>query len=1033
MNKVFALFTFLAPVLLLAQTTPYFQQKVDHVIHVTLNDTEHELDAVITTTYTNNSPDVLDEIWMHLWPNAYSSAETALAKQQFRDGNMFMFYALAKDMGGIEGLNFKVNNSTVEWRLDEENPDIAVIILNEPLSTGSTLEISTPFKVRIPSGKISRLGHVGQSYQITQWYPKPAVYDRDGWHAMPYLGQGEFFSEFGTFDVHITLPGNYTVGATGDMPHDGASDNNAEVVRLDKLDRDTRAYFRVIEEKGLDFSNNNEFPESVLWNKTLHYHQENVHDFAWFADKRFKALKDSVELPNSGRFVTTWAMFTANEEHLWKNASDYLNKSIYFYSLWNGDYPYKHVTAVDGTISAGGGMEYPNVTVIGESGSDFSLDVVIAHEVGHNWFYGILGSNERTNAWMDEGLNSLNETRYLLENYEGKDLGLLSGQLSRKWIERLDLTDFEYRWIDELAYIFPARFGTDQAMQCHSDAFSSVNYGAIAYKKTAAVFGFLRQYLGTERFDTAMRYYFSEWKFKHPSPSDLQASLEKSCGEDLSWFFEGWIKSTEKNDWAIKNVKKTDNGTKVNLINRGGLSSPVEVVAFAGDIEVGRVWSKVSAPSGAATVEVPGKGATRVEIDPGRYDLDYNRQNNTSSTSGIFKKIEPLQIRMGTRLEDGTKTQIFWLPVTAWNAHNGLMLGATFHNTTVPLRNFEWMATPLVSRTEITKTTQVGGVANLRYSSGPWNSVVRYSRLSTFEYISNKPQDSNSEIEATPMNRVSFSLNRKFNKVVNSKWSSSARYEYARVSGFMDSDNFDWPQNPNPLTPKRQSNSLRFNALRNKSKALGITQKIESEIRIFTLDNPGVTFEYPPPLVRTTSVTLSANYIAVKTLNQKGKKITLSLNSLIITGGNGDTFSLKIPTMGFGAEYDPMADVLLLDRGASGGLLSHQIDMPNGALPLNHYATSNFSSVRVDYTLTNKMNVFVGALGINRGHHGEDGDYLAGLAYQLGPLSIQMPLYSKSMMDDMEVEGVTYEPYKYWMFSLNLRDLNPWDLVRKTN
>jgi hypothetical protein len=168
-------------------------------------------------------------------------------------------------------------------------------------------------------------------------------------------------------------------------------------------------------------------------------------------------------------------------------------------------------------------------------------------------------------------------------------------------------------------------------------------------------------------------------------------------------------------------------------------------------------------------------------------------------------------------------------------------------------------------------------------------------------------------------------------------------------------------------------------------------------------------------------------------LNQKGKKITLSLNSLIITGGNGDTFSLKIPTMGFGAEYDPMADVLLLDRGASGGLLSHQIDMPNGALPLNHYATSNFSSVRVDYTLTNKMNVFVGALGINRGHHGEDGDYLAGLAYQLGPLSIQMPLYSKSMMDDMEVEGETYEPYKYWMFSLNLRDLNPWDLVRKTN
>ena len=1024
MNKVLALFTFLAPVLLAAQTTPYFQQQVDHVIKVTLNDTDHELDAEITTTYTNNSPEVLNEIWMHLWPNAYSSAKTAMAKQQFRDGNMFMFYALAKDMGGIEGIDFKVNNSTVAWRFDEENPDIAVIILNEPLAPGSTLEITTPFKVRIPSGEISRLGHVEESYQITQWYPKPAVYDRDGWHAMPYLGQGEFFSEFGTFDVHITLPGNYTVGATGDMPLD--ADNEAEINRLDKLDRDTRAYFRVIEEKGLDFSNNNEFPESVDWEKTLHYHQENVHDFAWFADKRFKVLKDSVELPHSGRFVTTWAMFTTNEEELWKDASKYLNKSTYYYSLWNGDYPYNHVTAVDGTISAGGGMEYPNVTVIGESGSAFSLDVVIAHEVGHNWFYGILGSNERTNAWMDEGLNSFNETRYLIENYEGKDLGLLSGQLSSKWIERLDLTDFEYRWIDELAYIFPARFGADQALQCHSDEFSSINYGAMVYKKTAAVFGFLRQYLGTERFDTAMRAYFSEWKFKHPSPSDIQASLEKSSGEDLSWFFEGWIKSTEKNDWAIVKVKRTDHGTEVKLANRGGQSSPVEVVAFAGDREVGRVWSNVGEPNEVIKVEVPGKGATRVEIDPERYDLDYDRQNNNSRTSGIFKKVEPLQIRMGTRLEDGAKTQVFWMPVTAWNAHNGLMLGATFHNTTVPLRDFEWMVTPLVSRTEFTDKATLGGVANLRYSNGPWNSVIRYSKFSTLDLVSLGQYSVTPDTDATPMNRVSFSLNRKFNKVVNSPWSSSARYEYARVSGFMDSYEFS-------SAPSRQSSSVRLNALKNNSKPLGTTQNMGLEVRSFNFDLIKYFLINPPQLYRATSVTISANYSAVKTLNRKGKKISVSLITQVRRSGFSSGFDFKMPTMGFGAQYDPMADVMLLDRGATSGLLSHQIDMPNGALPLNHYASSNFSSVRVDYTLTKNMDVFVGAIGINIGNFSEYGDHVAGLAYQLGPLSIQMPLYSKSMMDDMEAEGAKYEPYKYWMFSLNLRDLNPWELVRKSN
>ena len=136
----------------------------------------------------------------------------------------------------------------MSWEYDPENPDIAVIHLNSPLKSGESLEIYTPFKVRIPSGEISRLGHIDQSYQITQWYPKPAVYDRDGWHAMPYLGQGEFYSEYGTFDVYLTLPDNYTVGATGDMP-EGHVDNDSERARLDVLDRNTRDYFKLIEGK----------------------------------------------------------------------------------------------------------------------------------------------------------------------------------------------------------------------------------------------------------------------------------------------------------------------------------------------------------------------------------------------------------------------------------------------------------------------------------------------------------------------------------------------------------------------------------------------------------------------------------------------------------------------------------------------------------------------------------------------------------------------------------------------------------------
>ena len=227
-----------------AQTTPYFQQTVDHNIHVQLNDVDHELDAEIWTQYLNNSPYELDYLWYHVWPNAYSSAKSALAKQQFREGDLFLFYAMARDLGGMDGLDFKINGESAHWEFHNEHPDIVKVYLNTSLKPGESIEINTPFKVRIPSGKISRLGHIEQSYQITQWYPKPAVYDRDGWHEMPYLDQGEFYSEFGTFDVHITLPSNYTIGATGDMPVSESNNNAEELERLEKLDHDTRAYFK---------------------------------------------------------------------------------------------------------------------------------------------------------------------------------------------------------------------------------------------------------------------------------------------------------------------------------------------------------------------------------------------------------------------------------------------------------------------------------------------------------------------------------------------------------------------------------------------------------------------------------------------------------------------------------------------------------------------------------------------------------------------------------------------------------------------
>ncbi len=192
----------------------YWQQEVNYEIHVKLDDVHHFLRGDISINYTNNSPDTLFYIFFHLWPNAYKSTFTAFSKQYLENDSTSFYYAPDSMRGFIDSLNFEINGLTTTIKYDSINPDIAKVNLLAPLYPGKQIAIYTTFRVKIPH-TFSRLGHVGQQYAISQWYPKPAVYDRYGWHAFPYLDQGEFYSEFGSFDVDITLPKNYVVGATG--------------------------------------------------------------------------------------------------------------------------------------------------------------------------------------------------------------------------------------------------------------------------------------------------------------------------------------------------------------------------------------------------------------------------------------------------------------------------------------------------------------------------------------------------------------------------------------------------------------------------------------------------------------------------------------------------------------------------------------------------------------------------------------------------------------------------------------------------
>lgn len=664
--------------------TPYFQQEVNYNISVSLNDKTHHLSAFEKIQYINNSSTSLSYIYFHLWPNAYKNQETALAKQLLENGETTMYFAKEEDLGYIDSLDFRVNGQSVKWEYDKEHTDICKIYLNEPLKSLDTLMITTPFHVKLPSAKISRLGHIDQAYAITQWYPKPAVFDNTGWHQMPYLNQGEFYSEFGSFNVKITLPKNYVLAATGDRI------NAVEEEKwLEEKAAETKKMFL---EPGKKQFIINEIPESSSELKTIQFKQYRVHDFAWFADKRFNVLKGSVYLPKTDREIETWAFFTNNEPYLWDKSIEYLNDATFFYSSMLGDYPYNHVTAIDGTISAGGGMEYPNITIIGESGNSRTLETTIMHEVGHNWFYGILGSNEREYPFLDEGLNSFYEMRYIQTKYPNDKLTSLLGRDST--FKFFGLNKFKHKAQYEFSYFLAARKNLDQPILIPAKDFTNFNYGAIVYSKSALVFDYLMNYLGKEKFDEAMKFYFEQWKFKHPTPEELIKTLQYYLNADLNWFVNDILMSNKKIDYkAIAYRQSLDDSHAILVKNNSNVLSPISISGFKKGKLVGTVW--YNGFKGKRVLEFPSSEVDEFVIDANNFIPDISRKNNNIRTRGIFKKREKVQFNFLGKIDDPHFNQINYLPIMGYNMYNQFMLGCAFYNYSLLQKKIELTIAPM--------------------------------------------------------------------------------------------------------------------------------------------------------------------------------------------------------------------------------------------------------------------------------------------------------------------------------------------------
>jgi len=684
----------------------YFQQRVNYTIDVILNDKSNELNAFEKVEYTNNSSDTLQFLYFHLWPNAYSNNNTDLAMQLFSTKGKERLFDDPELKGYIDSLNFKVDNHPVQWKFLPNQPDICKIMLDKPLYPGKTIFISTPFHVKIPKGVTSRLGHIDDSYQISQWYPKPAVYDRTGWHQMPYLDQGEFYSEFGNYNVSITLPQNYIVGASGDLQ------DKQELERLDKLTKDTTW------KSVLMIGKIKHIPSSKQL-KTLHYKGQNMHDFAWFADKQFHVMKGKVTLPESGREVTTWVMFTNRQSRLWRNSLNYTNKAILKFSNLIGDYPYSSFTVVQSALSAGLGMEYPGITVIGKTKDGYSLDKVIAHEACHNWFYGALGSNERRYPFMDEGITTSYEVRYLDDKYPDKKLWeiYLKKQKQAKFFH---VDKWPADRMMEIAWLGTARNNQEQPINMGSTDFTMMNYSQMPYNKTAISFRYLRAYLGDSLYDSIIHDYYRQWKFKHPQPDDLRRVFESHTDKNLNWFFDDLIGTTKRLDYKISRYNKH----QLLIKNAGELTSPLLIAGMAGDSVCFEKW--VDGFKGQKWIEVPKGNFTELKIDPNRIMPELYRLNNNIRTTGIFPKSDPIQPQLLFSIEDPAKHSFMYIPAVNWNHENGFMVGMAMYNGFFTPKPVEYFIMPFYTF----HNSKLAGYGKVSYNIIPYNNLIRLAKLS---------------------------------------------------------------------------------------------------------------------------------------------------------------------------------------------------------------------------------------------------------------------------------------------------------------
>ena len=571
----------------------YWQQEVAYRIRTRLHPAENRVTGSETITYTNRSPDTLDRIYLNLPQNVFAPGNVRNRPVPITGG-----FTLERVV--VQGQAVTLTPRGVSLTTSE------AVELAAPLQPGATATLEIDWSFLVPEGTF-RMGRDGSEvFYLAQWYPQVAVYDDlRGWVRDPYMGDGEFYVDYGRYEVEITAPEGWLVSATGVLQNPEEVLRPQAVERLRSLRRDRITHIVSRSDRDGGRSTAAAGPDGTL---TWRFVAENVRDFAWGSSAAYVWDGTVAEFAGEGGGTRTSNIYTFYRPGLpnWDRSADFARHAIESHSTWY-PYPYPHMTVNEGVI--GGGMEYPMITIIGGGRTPEALYGVTSHEIGHMWWPMVAGSDERNYAWIDEGFASLAEDMSFDDYFEGSNSGLntMNGYL------RIAGTDAETPSMRPADLYGP--FG---------------NRGMASYGKPATVFRALRTILGPAVFDQAMRSYLRRWAFKHPTPLDLFWTFEDVSGQDLDWYFYPWLYTTGVMDQAVTGVEPGGNGSVVLLEDRGEIPMPVILEVVMEDGRRSRQMVPVTAwrdRAARVTVDIPGRIA-EVTLDPEQRFPDVNRQDN---------------------------------------------------------------------------------------------------------------------------------------------------------------------------------------------------------------------------------------------------------------------------------------------------------------------------------------------------------------------------------------------------------------------